>query len=284
MRAALGRFRGLRAGLSMLAVLAVLGGGFLFLYGGVDPGFLPGLGPALILHEGFESGELRFRCSGNCPEVVRTSEARAGTHVMKSVLSGEREDPARTEVRITSGGRGVNFDPGREYWIGLSVKLADGFARRGIGQGVLLQLHYRAWKYPDLRDAQPLVLRYIGSTVRVHNEVVQSYLVETPPAYGEWIDWVIHLKLAEEDGILEVWRNGKKIVDFTGDTHMADIVDGAYLKIGNYSAQLADGDPARYERVTYHDELRVAGPRGSYEMVDPARGGERPSNTRQPGN
>lgn len=269
---------GVRMAVYLLPVAGLLGAAFMFFYQ-TDVGFSRWLGPPRVVYEGFESGQLPFRCSGNCPEVVRTSGARAGTHAMRSVLTQEREDPARTELWVSSDDRVVNFDPGTEYWVGVSIKLGEGFRDEldGVGQAVLLQLHYRDWKYPDVRNAQPLVLRYIGNEVRVHNEVLETYMAETSPAYGEWVDWVIHLKLDDEDGIVRVWRNGSQIVDFTGETHQPAKVDGAYLKIGNYSAQLASEDrPSGYERVTYHDELRIAGPRGSYDVVDPARGGERP--------
>ena len=41
----------------------------------------------LIIEEGFESGKLPFRASGNAPEVVQATDARAGKYVMKSELT-----------------------------------------------------------------------------------------------------------------------------------------------------------------------------------------------------
>ena len=39
----------------------------------------------LIIDEGFESGVLPFKASGNAPEVVEVPNTRAGKYVMKSM-------------------------------------------------------------------------------------------------------------------------------------------------------------------------------------------------------
>ena len=224
----------------------------------------------LIIEEGFESGALPFKPSGNAPEVVQTTDARAGKYVMQSELSRASSVSKRTEASVSD--KIVNFDVGKEYWVGISIRLGESFRDSAVfnDQGMLLQWHYRDWLHPEVRDAQPLLLRFRDGEVHVHNEVLRKYMASVPPAYGEWVDWVIHVKFADKDGIIQVWRNRKQIVDWCGDNHQTEKHEGAYLKFGLYSSQYEKSPPKTdFRRTVYHDELRVAGADGSYDLVAP---------------
>jgi len=230
--------------------------------------------PTLLVEEGFESGvlsDLLFNPSGNTPEVLHTDDARAGAHVMKSELNQGSDVSYRTEVSVKKNI--VNFDVGEEYWTGISVKLGDDFRDRPDfnDQGMVFQFHYRGWLHPEVRDAQPLLLRFKEDEVHVHNEVLQEYMASVPPAYGEWVDWVMHVKFDDVDGVIQIWRNGELLVDWTGDNHQREMIEGAYLKFGLYSSQYQDPPGVDFVRTVYHDELRIAGADGSYEMVAPPR-------------
>jgi hypothetical protein len=251
---------------------ALKAGVILLLASGAIPARALAADTRLIIDEGFESGRLAFRPSGNSPEVIQVPDARAGRYVMKSELNESSKDPMRTEVEVLSGGRTVNFDVGKEYWVGISIKLGKEFddATNLQDQGMVLQWHYRDWLHREVRDAQPLLLRYQDHKVHVHNEVLQEFMASTPPAYGEWVDWVIHVKFDDRDGIIQVWRNGHQVVDWRGDNHQKEKSEGAYLKFGLYSAQYKSNPPGiGFKRCVYHDELRVAGADGSYELVAP---------------
>ncbi len=218
--------------LCALAVSALLATSFLC------PAFAQSPGGQLIVEEGFESGKLPFKASGNAPEVVHAPEARAGKHVMKSVLTKASKVRNRTEVSVSD--KIVNFDVGKEYWIGISIRLGEDFRDTSDfnDQGMLLQWHYRDWLHTEVPDAQPLLLRYQNDKVHVQSEVLsETYMAASPPAYGEWVDWVIHVKFDDKDGIIQVWRNGEQIVDWTGDNHQIEKHEGAYMKFGLYSYQ-----------------------------------------------
>lgn len=240
---------------------------------------LPGTSPAqaeesgrLIFEEGFESGKPPYRASGNSPEVIKVSDARAGDYVMKSELNAASEDPERTEAVVFIDEERLMFEIGKEYWVGISIKLDENFRDSSVSkdQGMLLQWHYQDKLHPEVRDAQPLLLRFKNDEVRVHNEVLEEYMARTPPEYGKWIDWVFHVRFSDTDGIIEVWREGTKIVDFRGDNHQVEKREGAYLKFGLYSSQY-EKNPLQGSnaRTVYHDELRIAGPDGSYDLVAP---------------
>ena len=135
---------------------------------------------------------------------------------------------------------------------------------------MILQWHYQDKLHPEVRDAQPLLLRFKDDQVHVENEVLQKYMATVEPAYGEWVDWVFHVKFSDQDGIIRVWRNGKQIVDWKGDNHQVEKHEGTYLKLGIYSSQYEKKPPkCNYKRTVYHDELRITGANGSFEMVSP---------------
>ncbi|MEM8955446.1 MAG: heparin lyase I family protein [Verrucomicrobiota bacterium] len=229
----------------------------------------------LIYEDGFESGQPPYRASGNSPEVIKTSHARAGNYAMKSELNSSSKDPERTEAVVFIDEDRLMFEVGQEYWVGISIRLDRNFrdSTDFKDQGMLLQWHYQDRLHPEVRDAQPLLLRFKNDEVRVHNEVLEEYMAITSPEYGKWIDWVFHVRFSDTDGIIQVWRQGTKIVDFRGDNHQAEKHEGAYLKFGLYSSQY-EKNPLKgsISRTVYHDELRIAGSDGSYDLVAPREG------------
>ena len=234
----------------------------------------------LIFEEGFESGQMNLKKSGNAPEVVKMSNARAGKYVMKSQIYPDKEVKYRTEVSLNQ--EGLLFEVGKEYWVGMSTMLGEDFNDTTSikDQGMLFQWHYFDWKYPKelgLGQPQPLLLRYVGNGQAIIQSEVLDMEGTAPGAMaklametGQWVDWVIHYKLDNEEGIIQVWRNKELVVDWTGDNHQVEKQDGAYFKFGLYSAQFKkDPLPKGHSRTVYHDEVRIAGENGSYEMVAP---------------
>ena len=229
----------------------------------------------LLFDEGFESGVLNLKVSGdrsNDPEVIRSGTARAGNYVMKSQLSSETAEPYRTEVTLNK--EGLLFEPQKEYWVGMSTKLDEDFNVPSTfnDQGMIFQWHYHG-TVPGLKDAQPLVGRYRDGKVHIQCELLKGYLASTPAKFGEWVDWVIHVKFDNEEGFFKVWWNGIKVVDWVGDNHQIERTRGSYMKFGLYSAQYkatSDGPlPEGQTRTVYHDEVRIAGADGCYDLVAP---------------
>lgn len=231
----------------------------------------------LLVEEGFELGELPFDCSGNGPIVVRSSDARSGNYMMQSTLSVGSKVPNRTEVYFPGDTchllrEPVYFDLGTEYWIGISIKLGKDFADNSsfLDQGMLMQWQFRDHPNPSVPIVEPLLLRYSNGQVHVHNEVLQEYMASVAPAYGEWVDWVFHVKFSDQDGIIRVWRDKTLIVDWRGNNQRSERHKGLLLKLGLYSNQYRSGRiPNGSTRTVYHDELRVAGADGDYGMVAP---------------
>ena len=249
----------------------------------------------LLLNEGFESGILSLGASGsgNTPEVVTSQDARCGNYVLKSQLSHSSTNPERTEA--TTGLPKYNFAIDQEYWVGISTKLLEDFNQGDFkDDGMIMQWHYRDWLYPDdTFKPQPFLLRYREregkKKIALQHEYVDKSnrnrnrtktLVEVPAYIGVWDDWVINIRFSETNGKFKVWRNGEVVLDWSGNNHLTERPDGAYLKFGLYSSQyddLSDTDltriPDDFSRTVYHDEMRMAGADGSYDLVSPSSTG-----------
>ena len=88
-----------------------------------------------------------------------------------------------------------------------------------------------------------------------------------PMKKGGWTDWVIHAKWSYgSDGLLEIWRDGKKVASKTGPNAYKTQQPG-FVKLGLYKWSWRNSGIAR--RVAYYDAVRIAGKRGSYSMVAP---------------
>lgn len=226
----------------------------------------------VLIQEDFESGIIPFHVSGNSPEVVVLQDARRGNHALKSILTNNSVVQKRTELSVSP--KILNFDVDKEYWVGISIKLGEDFKQSSSfnDQGMILQWHYQNGLHPEVKDAQPLLLRYQDGRVYVHNEVLQEYMASCEPDYNKWVDWVFHIKFSDKNGIIEIWRNGEEVVNWRGDNHQIEMIEGAYLKFGIYSYQYEKNPPEEiFTRTVYHDELKIAGFYGSYESVAPKK-------------
>ncbi len=84
---------------------------------------------------------------------------------------------------------------------------------------------------------------------------------------NKWIDWVVHIKYSHTNsGILEVWMDGKKVIDRQNMPNSYNDVAYPYLKFGLYKWSWG---AATSKRVMYFDEVRVGDEKSSYNEVMP---------------
>jgi predicted transcriptional regulator len=88
---------------------------------------------------------------------------------------------------------------------------------------------------------------------------------------GLWTDWVFHVKWSwESDGLLEVWKNGKKVIHYEGPIGYNDR-RGVYFKTGIYKwvwKMTPERDHSTTtKRVTYVDEVRIGNENATYQDV-----------------
>jgi hypothetical protein len=254
----------------------------------------------LNVNTGFESPLFGLRTSGNPPVTLAYEDPHSGDYVMQAQLTPDSPNKYRTEASLNPSNDwpSLNMEVDTNYWIGVSIKQGEDYhgTVEYNDQTMLMQLHYYDWRYevdaidgdgtPVKQQPQPFVLRYDGDFVQIQYETSTDGLTAQrinlgdpmPPAIGEWVDWVVHFKLSETDGLFQVWRNGELVLDWEGDNHYHLRPDGAYFKMGMYSAQHKDGSieagwgevmPAGETRTLYYDEFRVAGEEGNYALVAP---------------
>jgi hypothetical protein len=235
----------------------------------------------LIFSSDFEGGgQKQWRGSGNAPTVTR-SRARAGRYAMKSTLDRHRDRVSyRTEVS------GPRAEIGREYWYAFSVCLPEDYVPDRVWE-IVAQWHgvpdfdtgekYRnpvmalsttsgRWSWVTRWDAKRNTFesgrREYGGT-RTYD--LGPYERET------WTDWVVHVKWSyQPDGLLQVWKDGKKVIDQRGPNAFND-AKGPYFKMGLYKGWRDPKRPsdAVSKRVLYHDEFRMGGANAGYEDVAP---------------
>ena len=242
---------------------------------------------ALLFGTSFEVASLSdFNIAGN-PPVITSDHTRAGTRSLKTYLHRQESSVAyRTEVRVPG-----HDTIGEEYWYGFSVLLPSPFPADNL-MDIVAQWH----GHPDAGEENqnpPLQLNMrdgkwqikttwnaIQPTIKANQ---QSVMINVgTPQTDQWTDWVFRVKWSYgSDGILQVWKNGDKVVDRTGPNCFND-EQGLFFKLGLYKPSWKEdrvwsGRAGTVdERTIYHDELRVAGKGASYADVAPRGGSSRP--------
>jgi hypothetical protein len=81
----------------------------------------------------------------------------------------------------------------------------------------------------------------------------------------------VHVRWSyEAAGVLQIWKNGRKVIDQTGPNTFND-AKGPYFKMGLYKgwADPAQQSDAVDKRVLYHDQFRMGGADATYDDVAP---------------
>ncbi len=100
---------------------------------------------------------------------------------------------------------------------------------------------------------------------------------------GTWISWVVHAKWSPgTDGILQIWRDGKQVIDEKGPNVYSDIgVEYTpYFKTGIYhpawkpsrqdkTKKVDEKKPAVSERVVYVTDIKIGGEKATYHDIAP---------------
>jgi len=233
---------------------------------------------ALIFEGDFETGDLGDFYASGIPPTVTSSLPRAGTYAMESWI-----DPGEKRSEVT---RGEVANVGEEYWYGFSIFLPEGYIVNDVSYEILAQWHGRPdfdigedWRNPIMaldvdEGTWAVVIRYdskentFESGERVYDG--QEYFDFGSYETGVWTDWVFHVKWSyESDGLLEIWKNGVKVLYREGPNAFND-AEGPYFKMGIYSGDIP------CTRIVYHDEFRMADANSTYADVAPGGNGTEP--------
>ena len=185
----------------------------------------------------------------------------------------EWEDDHASSERAELSGHPSPFANDAEMWISFAVLVEEGSASDGL-DSYLGQLHQFAGSQ-DASAEPPFLLHLHGRQLTVEGRTSpENPLVSGDPKplvfhkeqfpWGEWVNFVFHLKLDPAgDGLVEGWRNGKRIVDYAGPLGFASTT-GVYWKFGSYRNEVPTGYyGTRYANIEVgHDDLsaRVESP------------------------
>lgn len=197
-----------------------------------------------------------------------SATARNGSKALKIDL--------RVDDEIVSSSRRAEIEPPcrvdhetMERWYGGSWYLVD-WDEDNFGESIL------QWHDMD-GSAPPLAIQVYDDHLWLKGKphVGSPYGVYDLGAVvsNEWIDIVLHVKWAYGNtGMLQVWRNGVKLVDVDGIS--TNSLGGSYLKLGinkwNWAPPFDPEESEVEQRVFYIDDFRIGNENASYADVAPS--------------
>jgi hypothetical protein len=228
----------------------------------------------------FESGAVidgaDWNYSGNKPDVTG-QQKRAGRYALKSYLHRYQSNPSyRTELRA----KAPNPVKGKDTWYGFSIYLPAPYERDSLGE-TLAQWHQS--NDPGEKNLNPpmalqvkdgkwvLAARWSSSQPTTKSSQRSAGYQLGLPETNNWTDWVFRIRWSYgSDGELQVWKNGKEVVNRKGPIGYNDKVM-PYFKMGIYKSAWRNKVGSVKERTVYHDEVRIAGHGAKYSDVAPGR-------------
>lgn len=182
----------------------------------------------------------------------------------------------RAELRLGS-------ETDNERWYGFSNYLPEDFVTDPLAEKIAQWHEIPDWDLGESWRSPPVSLgiendRYyvqiLWSTAPVNtNNTKDGEKKEDlgPVDKNKWNDWVFHIKFSwRSDGIVEIWKNKKKIFNYYGPNSFND-KHLPYFKIGIYKwgwKGWASYSPEE-KRVLFYDEVRIGNRHASLDMVSP---------------
>ena len=273
------------------ALLAAVGAAFCVPIGNslAQAPVLEGLG--LSYAADFEKGTTGdLVMSGNWPTPTQEL-ARTGTWALRSFLDRKNSSTSyRTEVEVLG-----NQKIGEVFWSGISIYLPETHTKSDVWE-VVFQMHDRPNDWNNVPPGRQGIFAVestagVGGKWRIWGLYNSTYNgggdtqktafdVSAGEIKAGWNDFVFNWRWAHspgQGGFTKVWVNGTQLVDYTGPNCYNDDI-GPYAKFGIYKGwrdRVSPTDTVQ-TRLVYHDEYRVAGANGTYEMVAPRGGAAAP--------
>ncbi|HEY0837711.1 MAG TPA: heparin lyase I family protein [Azospirillum sp.] len=186
---------------------------------------------------------------------------------------------------------GQNARIGATYWYGTKVYMPADWETDSSPE-ILMQFHDwpdqgEEWKSPAVAlkilpwddGTNHLVVRVRAdadaltpATGQRYDSVITHDLGDVRSAVGTWTDWVWKIKWGYTDatGSLQLWRDGRLVLDLPNAANCFNDQEGPYFKVGIYKFPWEQPDDTGADtRTIYFDDIRIAGPDGSYALVAP---------------
>ncbi|MGX6751881.1 heparin lyase I family protein [Streptomyces xantholiticus] len=194
-----------------------------------------------------------------------TSPIRDGSHAARFEL--RKSDPVVSSSKRAEISQRDEQPADAERWYGFSINLATTWAHDTSAE-IVSQWHQCDVGCPG--GSPPLAL--LTDEGRWKIDFRGQFIDLGPYTTGAWVDWVFHVTWrTDSTGLLQVWKNGERVVHRTGATH-----DGGprspYFKFGIYKWDWNTGAPSSTtQRVMYYDALRLGDERAVHRDVAPQR-------------
>jgi len=249
----------------------------------------------VIFQDDFESGQFgKWRFSENNDyEILHENPGRikivdapglsAGRHAVRFAVR-RAPNSFRSEIALP-------HEPGfQERWYGERIFVPpDWIFDPNRGVDIVMQWHaipgnWRA-TYPNLEisigNTNWFVRQSFGSAQTKPTRTQK--ILDDPVQPGSWVSWVIHAKWsAGDDGLLQIWKDGKRVVDLKGANVYSTIgVEYTpYLKTGIYHPEWNLKTPDRQKafdnekslatnKVIYATDIKIGNERAKFEDVAP---------------
>ncbi|RAU82007.1 polysaccharide lyase [Pontibacter arcticus] len=202
-----------------------------------------------------------------------TAKARKGSRSAKFELRKSDSGVIRSE----SIGR--QSETNRNRWYGLSMYLPSANWSTSNDWEIITQF----WSQQDPGEPShnPPIELFVSrgrlklgvkwASARIHtdsNRDGEKKYDLGPVPKDKWVDFVYHINYSyKSDGVLEVWMDGKKVVDHRGPNSYND-AKVPYFKYGVYKR---NWDSKTSKRLLYIDEVRVGNENATYNDVAPIR-------------
>ena len=162
-------------------------------------------------------------------------------------IGGGGQFTERAEIREAPD---VRLSMGMESWYAFSFLLPSDFPI------VKTRLVIARWKQSfndPSKDRSPMVsLRYINGKLRVdvaRDRGKRKVFIDKMDLLNRWVDMVFRLiPEPNKDGLLQVWKDGKLIVDYNGPLGFRDDEDEIYFKLGLYRDHMKEPMRIIYDR------------------------------------
>lgn len=253
----------------------------------------------LLFDGDFEDGGLAdYVVIGGNP-VISTERARDGSRALKSVIDyGSMTgtfDSVRTETKPNDPPDGPYIKSGRpiigqDYWYGFSIFLPSDFVPSEDWE-IVTQWHVDPDSAEERARNPPMTITTTDGRWGMRSSWDDNPITQKdangkwiyggtnrydlgPYKTGVWTDWVVHVKWSyKADGVLEVWKDGVKVINQMNIPNCYNDNKGPYIKFGIYKGWTSGSrpEPGITKRILYHDEFRMAGANGSYDTVAPGQ-------------
>jgi len=234
----------------------------------------------LIYQNDFEKGDLSgFKTSGNAPTVTNSPVVN-GKFAGNFDLTRSMATPYRTEVTVA--GDAGRFQWSTEYWVGFSFRLEEWEDDKDM-EIAPFQIHPTPADWNNLNpkgesqiSTGPVMMAVNAGEMRVYTYGGKIGW-RAPVVKGKWLRMTLHyIPSYSTDGLVEMWRDGEKILSVSGPNakelgHDGKPMRPPYWKMGVYKWDWKEGKPATdtTRRQLFIDDLKIAKGSDGRELVGP---------------